>query len=39
MSDLSKCHEAPIFNELQDDRDIMSGILVCEICGEIQEDN
>ena len=39
MSDLSVCHEAPIFNELQDDRDIWSGIPKCEVCGEIQEDN
>jgi hypothetical protein len=37
--DLSLCCEAPIFNELQDDTDIFSGILKCEVCGEIQEES
>lgn len=35
--ELSVCCEAPIFWELQDDRDIFSGIPVCEVCGLLQE--
>jgi hypothetical protein len=37
MEELSVCCEAPIFWELQDDTDILSGIPVCEVCGEVQE--
>jgi len=38
MSNVSKCCEAPIFWELQDDIDITSGIPLCEVCGKLQND-
>lgn len=35
--ELSVCCVAPIFWELQDDRDILSGVPLCEVCGLLQE--
>lgn len=33
----SLCCNAPLFDELQDDIDVFSGIIKCEVCGGEQE--